>query len=504
MVNSKFKKVILVLSLATGFNLSAMEVVNCNKEEINKDFDYFCVVKKGENYYIKEAISLIDEEKEVKKGELYKNKELENSSNSLSFRTKIINPEKPSKQIYRIQEVKYINDEIFKHKIEVENQNGLITVIGDNNSLYTLRAGYIQKNGQYLEVRNNKLGSLDKENIEDVKKVSSNYEIYALNYNNELWNKKDELWKKVDIGLVYDFVYLEDGILYALTDKGLYENKPTFKKKGVGEKDLIIDNFILMDLKIDESLYLDKIKYNEYKNNISNLLFNKDSELGTHLTGMLGNELRPYFKNKYSDEYDIEINSGVINVVNSKNRGFDIATLHYRDTVKDNQLESYYYRGVNIDEQLIYSVESQTYLTTVLRGVIETKYNGSVVFENKEKVVLKNKNDNPVKNYEYRSDVINVKNKDGVYFSLRTNGMLTIFDTIKDKEHEVYNVNNVFLENNDIYILIDKNFESEIREMKALPIIDYSKITREKKFVFKFTTFEDLSEDFKNKYLMPQ
>lgn len=490
------KKMVLVMSLATSHNVFATEIVNCDKSELDKDFNYFCLINKDGNYYIKETISLLKEP--VKSDEdAFKKK-------GLSFEGKVNKRTEHSNQIYRIQKVEKIDDEIFNHDFKMENQNGLITIIDENNRLYTLRSGYVQENGHYLEIRNNKLNYLKKESIENVKKVSSYYEMYALNYDNELWNKKDNIWEKVDIGTVYDFVYLEDGRVYALTDKGIYKNKPVFEKNKLEENDLIVDDFTLMELKIEESLYSGEMEYQKYKTDIEDSLFNKNSKLGSHLTGAFSDQLEPYFKDKYNSEYDIEINSETIDIIDSKHRGFDRASIHYRNPVRDNQLESYYYRkNTEIENQSIYSIKNKTYLTTVLKNRIKTKFNGDVILKNKEKVILKNKYTNPVSNYEYRSDIVNIKSKDGVYFSLRSNGMLSIFDTVKEEEYEMYNVNNIFAEDNGIYILIDKDFNSELSTMKTFPIINPSSGTNEEKFIFKFTSFKDLSKDFKTKHLAP-
>jgi hypothetical protein len=488
-MNYKSKLTILVLSLITTFNLYSTEIVNCNKKEIEKDYNYFCLINENGKYYIKETISLLTEPENFEES-------ISSKNDSLSFNANIKNREPLSKQIYRVQEVKNITDDIFKHDFKMENQNGLITIIEENNNLYTLRSGYIQDNGHYLEIRNNKLESLKKENIKNVKKVSSYSEIYALTYDNEIWYKKEEIWIKIDITDVYDFLYLEDGRIYILTKQGLYQNDLNLKNK----------NFVVMELDIDETLYLNKIEYEKYKNSIRKLLFNKDSELEVNYKNSYNKTLEPLFKNKNYEDYDVYIDSKKIKIIDKKFRGYNRDSIHYRNAVHSDKLDYYYY--INAIEYIKdiskYSAKYDTWFATVLQNTIKTKFNGNVTFNNKEKVILKNAYDNPVSNYEYLSDIINIKSKNGVYFSLRDNGMLSIFNTIKNEEYKIYNVNNIFLENDEIYILIDKDFESEMSTMKTFPIINHSKEINYEKFIFKFTSFEDLSYEFKTKYLSAQ
>lgn len=451
----------LLLSLLLTSNLNATELkTNCTENELNRDKEHFCLIKDDNNYYVKEVLNI--------------HKDDDNYS-----------------QHQRIQEIKTIQEELFAGNVKIENQNGLLIITTEQGNLYTSRVGYIQKNGHYLEIENNKIESLNIEKIKNPLKVVSQYNLYVLDKENVLWKKENDNWSKIDINNIYDYVYTKEGVIYIIAKSGIYYGMDTNE----------IDQLNKVNISIQEKLYKESIEKEKYENYVKASVFNSNSKLKERRNQFGELEVVLVNNNLEEKDFDISISEDELLIYKKGFRfGFDVEGIEYRDTALPESLKYYYYND-KIDEKLEikYSLKYNTELAVVENNIIETKYNGNVLFKNKEKEILNQSNlANPVSKIEIQSPIVMSLQENKYYFVLRDNGMLTITDIENKQSKEIFNVNRI-KRSVGVEILVDKEFESQfLGNFKNYKLNNISDI-EEEDIAFKFK-FKDL-ESLENKNL---
>lgn len=469
------KKILLSTFILSSFNVLALEEKsNCTVSELNKDKSHFCLIK-NEDYYIKEVLNDIKE-----------NQEIDLFSNSYNKRYN---------QIKKVKKIKNISKELFEKNINFENQRGLAIITTDEGDLYTTRVGYIQENGHYLEIENNEIEEFKIEEIKNPKKITSRYNLYVLDKDNALWKKSNNEWSKLDIKNIYDFEYTEEGLIYIVSKSGIY----------FGEDKGELSKLELMNIDIEESLYKNQIKEKDYKEYVMKSLFNESSKI--KIIENEFNEKKFILKSDLLLNKDFKVNiiDNKIKISNGLFNFYDVESIHYRNSVENNKLfDGYYMKESYLPEK--YSYDYNTYFITESKNIIKTKYNGNILLENAEQVILYDSTylNNPISNYEIQSKIRMSLETETHYFVLRSNGMLTIIDKETKELKEIYNVNRID-KLVDVKILIDPNFknqyEDDINEYEVLDIEDIDE--DEKVFVFEFKDFKSLNNENIKKHLRP-
>lgn len=447
------KKSLLGILIASSFFANASESkLNCTVNELNKNKEHFCLIK-DEGFFIKEVLNLHEND------DVYE-------------------------QYKRIQKINNIPEELFNKKIEFKNENGLGVILTENGDFYTTRVGYELKNGHYLEIKNNIIEDFKLEEVKNVKKFISKYNLYALDKNNQLWRKFDSKWSKIEIKNVYDFVYNDEGLIYILSESGIYYGSDTGK----------LSDLKLMEIDIKEHVYKDKMTKENYKEYVKKSIFNDKTKLKDFINEIY--EYKVYIDNeelKNKDFYERIEDNKIIIFKENKGYGYDQATIHYRNPVQTKRVLFFNFN----DEYLSlikrkYSFKHETKFVALQENTIESKYNGSVFFNNKEYVIIESGKglENPVSRFEIKANIIAAFEKGNYVFNLRDNGMLTITDIKTGISKKIYNVNDI-RNGYNVKILIDPTFKnySAINQFEALNIED---IDKEEAFVFKFKDLESL------------
>lgn len=322
------------------------------------------------------------------------------------------------------------------------------------------------------------------EEVKNVKKFISKYNLYALDKNNQLWRKFDSKWSKIEIKNVYDFVYNDEGLIYILSESGIYYGSDTGK----------LSNLKLMEIDIKEHVYKDKMTKENYKEYVKKSIFNDKTKLKDFINEIY--EYKVYIDNeelKNKDFYERIEDNKIIIFKENKGYGYDQATIHYRNPVQTKRVLFFNFN----DEYLSlikrkYSFKHETKFVALQENTIESKYNGSVFFNNKEYVIIESGKglENPVSRFEIKANIIAAFEKGNYVFNLRDNGMLTITDIKTGISKKIYNVNDI-RNGYNVKILIDPTFRnySAINQFEALNIED---IDKEEAFVFKFKDLESL------------
>ena len=479
------KKILLSTLLLSNLNvLAAEEKINCTVSELEKDKSHFCLIKDNENYYIKEVSSDIKKDKKNKKEGLIFN--LYNDENA----------KKEYTQNKKIKKIKKISKELFEKEINFENQRGLAILTTDEGELYTTRIGYIQENGHYLDIENNKIEEFKIEEVKNPEKIISMYNIYVLDKNKELWRKSKGEWSKLDIENIYDFTYTEEGFIYILSESGFY----------YGEDKGELNNLQLMNINIEESLYKNKINKKDYEEYVIKSIINEKTRINIYKYHSL-EEIIINLENEelLNKDFKIIIGNNEIKVRKEGYYGYGVNSYHYRDKVDIFNLMKHNFRDVeNKNLSKKYSLDYNTYFIIEPKNIIETKYNGNVLFNNQEKEIQYSTKflNNPVSKYEIKASIIKSLETETHYFILRSSGMLTIIDKKTKELKEIFNVNRID-KLIDVKILIDPDFnnqyEDNINEYEVLDIEDIDE--DEKVFVFEFKNFESLEEENIKKHL---
>ena len=204
-------------------------------------------------------------------------------------------------------------------------------------------------------------------------------------------------------------------------------------------------------------------------------------------------------------DFKVNIIDNKIKISNGLFNFYDVESIHYRNSVENNKLfDGYYMKESYLPEK--YSYDYNTYFITESKNIIKTKYNGNILLENAEQVILYDSTylNNPISNYEIQSKIRMSLETETHYFVLRSNGMLTIIDKETKELKEIYNVNRID-KLVDVKILIDPNFknqyEDDINEYEVLDIEDIDE--DEKVFVFEFKDFKSLNNENIKKHLRP-
>jgi len=479
------KKILLSTLLLSNLNvLAAEEKINCTVSELEKDKSHFCLIKDNENYYIKEVSSDIKKDKKNKKeGLIFDSYNDENAKKEYT-------------QSKKIKKIKKIPKELFEKEINFENQRGLAILTTDEGELYTTRIGYIQENGHYLDIENNKIEEFKIEEVKNPEKIISMYNIYVLDKNKELWRKSKGEWSKLDIENIYDFTYTEEGLVYILSESGFY----------YGEDKGELNNLQLMNINIEESLYKNKINKKDYEEYVIKSIINEKTRINIYKYHSL-EEIIINLENEelLNKDFKIIIGNNEIKVRKEGYYGYGINSYHYRDKVDIFNLMKHNFRDVeNKNLSKKYSLDYNTYFIIEPKNIIETKYNGNVLFNNQEKEIQYSTKflNNPVSKYEIKASIIKSLETETHYFILRSSGMLTIIDKKTKELKEIFNVNGID-KLIDVKILIDPNFkiqyEDNINEYDVLDIEDIDE--DEKVFVFEFKDFESLEEENIKKHL---
>lgn len=471
------KKIFLLTTLLLPFNLMAIEnniKTNCTKSEIEKQQDYFCLIKENKNYYVKEVLNVLPYKKD---SVLQKSFEKRYNKNNIY------------KQYQRIQKINKIPEKLFKTNIKFNNENGLFILTTNEGDLYTTRSGYIQKNDDYLSIENNILESFNLEPIKNIKKVVAKYSIYALDNENNLWRKNKNEWKKVPIKDVYNFIYTDEGLLYLVSEKGFFSTIDKGKKENYKLKKI--------PLEISEELYSGKLSKEEYTNYVEKSLYNKNTKINYYFNNM--NKIKINIRIKDINEKDFWILSNKDSIqIHKELRMYNKSSIHYGDAVTPNSLYFFNYKESDINVPLKYSYKYKTNFMVKNKNIIETKYNGNVLFNNKEKeIIIPEHYDGSVYSYEIKSNIVmSTKNKN-FYFSLRDNGMLTIINRDSNKHKIIYNVNRIINKIDTVHIVVDKNFNHQ-----TIYDINNPKDGKDT-LIFKFENFKTLEEPEIKKLISP-
>lgn len=464
------KKTLLAILLTSIFANASESKSNCTVTELEKEKSHFCIIKEENDFYIKDTIRIVRNYPDL-------------------------NSETMTEQ-YRIeQKIDNIPEELFNKKIKFKNENGLAVLITEDGDFYTTRIGYEQQNGHYLEIKNNIIEEFKLEEVKNVKKFISKHNLYALDGNNKLWKKENNKWFKFNISNVYDFIYKENGIVYILSDHGVY----------YGNYDDNIEEFKLMEIIIDENLYKNKESKEDYKNKIIKEIFNEKTKLKDAYDRYYNyREDTFYFENineKNSENYHIITKNEIIIKEIVKNNNPDQAICDTQPRIPNISIDKKINNYINekeIEMKKSYSVQYHHYFSTYEKNIVDTKYNGIINFKNKEQVVI---DDIPEREFNMLESILFMETKiiksfkEGNYiFILRDNGRLTIKDIETDEVKILYQVNNIE-KDKDIKILIDPKLESfeKINEIKLMEIEEVDKSAEV--FLFKFKDIKSLEHE---------
>ena len=203
---------------------------------------------------------------------------------------------------------------------------------------------------------------------------------------------------------------------------------------------------------------------------------------------MWGGELRVIKKGenkkKYNGYYDLD------SCVKSANK-LNLYDINYRED-----------KSKNLPEK--YSLKYNKYFIADYKNIIETKYNGNILFVNQEKEIQYNAKylENKTSFYKTKSSsIIKSLENETHYFVLRNTGKLTVIDKETNNLKEILNVNRIEKEKNDVKILIDPQFNNQLKEnINKYKIIDgddlqaIMKLVKEEKvFVVKFKDIDTLN-----------
>ena len=467
------KKLLLAVLLLSSYNVLAMEEkINCTVSELERDKSHFCLIKDNENYYIKEVLSYFNEE-DKKQNFFYKNKLIKKRIYSNYELTKTI---------------KKIPKELFEKEINFENQRGLAILTTDEGELYTTRIGYIQENGHYLDIENNKIEEFKIEEVKNPEKIISMYNIYVLDKNKELWRKSKGEWSKLDIENIYDFTYTEEGFIYILSESGFY----------YGEDKGELSKLNLINIDIDK-----KLKKEINKEYIVKNILTKDSKIKTR-------------------EKDLVIDSQLITIDNKilKNENLLIYVVDNKlEVVLDNYpyytitaeklrgVEEWYQKEKSEKSRFTekYSFKYNTKFITIFKNDIKTKYHEKISFKNKEQEIQYDTKYliNMIDYYQVNSEIIHSTANKNHYFILRANGVLTIIDKETKELKKIIDVNLIDSVIGGMKIMINPklNYKHE-RSIYKYEVLEVEDIKEDEEvFVFMFRDFKSLEHENIKKYL---
>ena len=521
------KKILLSTLLLSNLNvLAAEEKINCTVSELERDKSHFCLIKDNENYYIKEVLSHFNEE-DKKPNFFYKNKLIKKRIYSNYELTKTI---------------KKIPKELFEKEINFENQRGLAILTTDEGELYTTRIGYIQENGHYLDIENNKIEEFKIEEVKNPEKIISMYNIYVLDKNKELWRKSKGEWSKLDIENIYDFTYTEEGLVYILSESGFY----------YGEDKGELNNLQLMNINIEESLYKNKINKKDYEEYVIKSIINEKTRINIYKyhsleeiiinlenEELLNKDFNKKLKKKINKEYivkniltkdskiktrekDLVIDSQLITIDNKilKNENLLIYVVDNKlEVVLDNyqyytitaeelrSVERWYQKEKSEKKRFTekYSFKYNTKFITIFKNDIKTKYHEKISFKNKEQEIQYGTKylGDMIDYYQVNSEIIHSTANKNHYFILRANGVLTIIDKKTKELKKINSVNLIDSVIGGMKIMINPklNYKDE-RSIYNYEILEVEDIKEDEEvFVFIFRDFKSLEHENIKKYL---
>lgn len=428
----ELKKLIPLIVLLVVPHVSfAEDLYNCSVDkgeyDLVGDHSKICVMKLNKKYYIKEIISKCGGSGFKDCSSSFLNKKEENGNKDGYARASFAIENYNQREVYtRVHETKNIPDDFFNIKFEAENYNGVIIFKGEDE-VYSARVGYIQENGHYLSIDNNKV-NFEKENVEPPEKAIIKHKYVFLNNKKKLFYKEKEGWMGVELPNVYDFIYLDSGDLYALTQQGIFmatNNELSDFKLIPFDKDGVEKEFKREEVE-KSSIYLG--------NSAVYILFDDKTKY------YIGKNLKNKTVNKVAQ------------------MGFDRVAYHYRESADSGKVKGYV-SDINA-ANLKYSIDYETLLLAEFKKEISTRYNNNIKFENPEKEILYMTDRNPVYKHEEGSLIVNLLKYKNKSFLLRDNGRLEIYNHKTKKLEIIYNINRIEKENDTIYMIVDKDFNS--------------------------------------------
>ncbi len=471
------KKILLSTLLLSNLNvLAAEEKINCTVSELEKDKSHFCLIKDNENYYIKEVSSDIKKDKKNKKEGLVF--DLYNDENA----------KKEYTQRKKIKTIKKIPKELFEKEINFENQRGLAILTTDEGELYTTRIGYIQENGHYLDIENNKVEEFKIEEVKNPEKIISMYNIYVLDKNKELWRKSKGEWSKLDIENVYDFTYTEEGLVYILSESGFY----------YGEDKGELSKLNLINIDIDK-----KLKKEINKEYIVKNILTKDSKIKTREKDLVIDSQLITIDNKILKNENL-----LIYVVDNKLEVVLDNYQYYTITAEElRSVERWYQKEKSEKKRFTekYSFKYNTKFITIFKNDIKTKYHEKISFKNKEQEIQYGTKylGDMIDYYQVNSEIIHSTANKNHYFILRANGVLTIIDKETKELKKINSVNLIDSVIGGMKIMINPklNYKDE-RSIYNYEILEVEDIKEDEEvFVFIFRDFKSLEHENIKKYL---
>ena len=467
------KKILLAVLLLSSYNVLAMEKkINCTVSELERDKSHFCLIKDNENYYIKEVLSHFNEE-DKKPNFFYKNKLIKKRIYSNYELTKTI---------------KKIPKELFEKEINFENQRGLAILTTDEGELYTTRIGYIQENGHYLDIENNKVEEFKIEEVKNPEKIISMYNIYVLDKNKELWRKSKGEWSKLDIENIYDFTYTEEGFIYILSESGFY----------YGEDKGELSKLNLINIDIDK-----KLKKEINKEYIVKNILTKDSKIKTREKDLVIDSQLITIDNKILKNENL-----LIYVVDNKLEVVLDNYQYYTITAEElRSVERWYQKEKSEKKRFTekYSFKYNTKFITIFKNDIKTKYHEKISFKNKEQEIQYGTKylGDMIDYYQVNSEIIHSTANKNHYFILRANGVLTIIDKETKELKKINSVNLIDSVIGGMKIMINPklNYKDE-RSIYNYEILEVEDIKEDEEvFVFIFRDFKSLEHENIKKYL---
>ncbi len=471
------KKILLSTLLLSNLNvLAAEEKINCTVSELEKDKSHFCLIKDNENYYIKEVSSDIKKDKKNKKEGLVF--DLYNDENA----------KKEYTQRKKIKTIKKIPKELFEKEINFENQRGLAILTTDEGELYTTRIGYIQENGHYLDIENNKIEEFKIEEVKNPEKIISMYNIYVLDKNKELWRKSKGEWSKLDIENIYDFTYTEEGFIYILSESGFY----------YGEDKGELSKLNLINIDIDK-----KLKKEINKEYIVKNILTKDSKIKTREKDLVIDSQLITIDNKILKNENL-----LIYVVDNKLEVVLDNYQYYTITAEElRSVERWYQKEKSEKKRFTekYSFKYNTKFITIFKNDIKTKYHEKISFKNKEQEIQYGTKylGDMIDYYQVNSEIIHSTANKNHYFILRANGVLTIIDKETKELKKINSVNLIDSVIGGMKIMINPklNYKDE-RSIYNYEILEVEDIKEDEEvFVFIFRDFKSLEHENIKKYL---
>jgi hypothetical protein len=430
----RLMKIITILLISLGIsNTWGIEQLNCTDTILSEKDTSFCIGKHNDSYFITEKTD-------------YSNETTYNGQYQSSFK----------KTFQEVKEIKNIPQDLFKQKIKIQNQNGLLILEDEIGNIYTTRVGYVQENKHYLTLRNNTIKSFELEKIPKLKKIVSNHRIYGLDFNHNFYIKEDKQWNKIDIDNVYDFIAVNENLLYLLTDKGIYKN---IKHNTFGLKQTNGFELMQVDIGINDPEESNKIMKNIYN---QNTLFQLDEN-------KFNDDIKIELKNEILDDtrYHISIENKIL--IKSY-RSWSKFSAHYPNQTHDRRLNGY---TIDSAEQYVNISNNKKEYIALQDNKFTDKYGNEIQLNKKESIIIS----------EYPQDhvmlsetvpFINIIKHDDKVFGLRKNGRLSIINVDTFEYKYLYNINKIEIDDNKLYMLVDKKFESEYSKMgKSFPnVID--------------------------------